>query len=86
PIHHPVHVYLRSKDVIHSFFVPTLRVKQDALPGREIALWFEADVAGQYEIACAELCGPNHYTMRGFLNVHTADEYAAWVGETWGDN
>ncbi len=86
PIHRPVHVYLRSKDVIHSFFVPTLRVKQDALPGREIALWFEAEVAGKYEIACAELCGPNHFTMRGFLNVHTADEYAAWVAETWGDN
>lgn len=86
PIHRPVHVYLRSKDVIHSFFVPALRLKQDALPGREIPLWFEADVSGVYEIACAELCGPNHYTMRGFLNVHTADEYQAWVSETWGDN
>ena len=39
-----------------------------------------------YEIACAELCGPNHYTMRGYLNVHTADEYQSWVSETWGDN
>ena len=60
PIHRPVHIYLRSKDVIHSFFIPTVRIKHDALPGREIALWFEADVAGRYEIACAELCGPNH--------------------------
>ena len=86
PIHRPVHIYLRSKDVIHSFFIPTVRIKQDALPGREIALWFEADVAGRFEIACAELCGPNHFTMRAFLNVHTPEEYAAWVSETWGDN
>ena len=43
-------------------------------------------VAGKYEIACAELCGRNHFTMRAFLNVHTVEAYAAWVSQTWGDN
>ena len=83
PVDSVVHVHLRSKDVIHSFFVPVLRLKQDALPGRTITAWFEATQTGTYEIPCAELCGFGHSGMLGFLYVHGPDEYSAWVEETW---
>jgi cytochrome c oxidase subunit 2 len=81
PVDQPVVVRLGTEDVIHSFFVPSLRVKQDALPGKTINVWFEAMVPGRFEIACAELCGLGHYRMRAFITVHTADEYARWVQE-----
>lgn len=81
-----VRVFLKSKDVIHSFFVPVLRLKQDAVPGREILAWFEATEPGTYEIPCAELCGFGHSGMLGHLYVHTAEEYDAWVKETWPSN
>jgi cytochrome c oxidase subunit 2 len=74
---------LTSRDVIHSFFIPTVRLKQDALPGRIIPGWFNAIKPGQYEIACAELCGFGHYNMRAFLNVHTPEDYKKWVDEHW---
>ncbi len=83
PVGKVVHVILKSEDVIHSFFVPVLRLKQDVLPGREITAWFKATEAGRYEIACAELCGYAHYTMRGFLTVHPVGNYAAWVKAQW---
>lgn len=83
PVNKPVRLVIKSADVIHSFFVPTLRLKQDAVPGREIPAWFEATATGEYEIACAELCGYGHYTMRGFLFIHTADDYAQWLAERW---
>jgi cytochrome c oxidase subunit 2 len=78
-----VHVVLESEDVIHSFFVPVFRLKQDVLPGRSITAWFEATETGEYEIACAELCGYAHYTMRAILTVHTAKDYASWLEEQW---
>ncbi|MBI2090716.1 MAG: cytochrome c oxidase subunit II [Deltaproteobacteria bacterium] len=78
-----VHVVLKSKDVIHSFFLPNLRLKQDIVPGREIEAWFEATKPGKYEIPCAELCGFGHSGMNGWLHVHTADDYAKWVREQW---
>lgn len=81
PVDQPVLVRLGTEDVIHSFFVPSLRVKQDALPGKTIDVWFEAMVPGRFEIACAELCGLGHYRMRAFITVHTADEYVRWVQE-----
>ena len=81
PVNKIVRVNLRSEDVLHSFFVPTLRLKQDVVPGREIPAWFEATETGRYEIPCAELCGFGHYTMRGFLTVHSEEEYAKWVAE-----
>ena len=67
----------------NSFFVPVLRLKQDLVPGREIPAWFEATETGRYEIPCAELCGYGHYTMRGFLNIHSAEDYAKWSDEHW---
>ena len=83
PVNRVVRVLLGSDDVIHSFFLPHLRVKQDALPGREIPIWFEATRTGEFEIACAELCGFGHYQMKGKLKVQAADEYEDWIREQW---
>lgn len=74
---------LSSNDVIHSFFIPTVRLKQDAMPGRKIKGWFEATKPGTYEIACAELCGFGHYSMHGVLTVHTPEDYQHWVQSRW---
>ncbi|MCR4337798.1 MAG: hypothetical protein NUV91_08350 [Candidatus Omnitrophica bacterium] len=81
PIGRPALIYLSSKDVIHSFFLPIMRVKQDAIPGMVIPLWFVPTKTGQSEIACAQLCGLGHYYMRGYLTVHTPEEYDAWISE-----
>lgn len=83
PVNKPIRLTLKSDDVIHSFFVPTLRLKQDVVPGREIPAWFEATETGDYEIACAELCGYGHYTMRGFLYIHSPEGYSKWLAERW---
>lgn len=83
PVGKVVHVILTSKDVIHSFFLPHLRLKQDVVPGREIRAWFEAKKPGEYEIPCAELCGFGHSGMNGTLYVHTAEEYQSWLKEQW---
>ena len=82
PVDRPVRVRLRSKDVIHSFFLPNLRVKQDAVPGMGIEIWFTPTVAGDYEIACAELCGLGHYRMRGFLTIDGSQgDFDRWLQE-----
>ncbi len=83
PVNKPVRLIMKAEDVIHSFFVPVFRLKQDVLPGREIEAWFEATQSGEYEIACAELCGYGHYTMRGLLTVHEEDSYRAWIESQW---
>jgi cytochrome c oxidase subunit 2 len=91
PVNRPVVVKLRSKDVIHSFNVPEFRVKQDAIPGLTIPVWFIPNVTTeemrtrsgnaefQYEIACAQLCGLGHYRMRGFVTVVTPEEFQKWT-------
>jgi cytochrome c oxidase subunit 2 len=76
-----IRVTLRSKDVVHSFFLPNVRVRQDAVPGRAIDIWFNATKPGEYELACGELCGFGHYVMRGKFIVQSPDEYARWVQE-----
>ena len=81
PVDKVVHVHLRSQDVIHSFFVPNFRMKQDAVPGREIVQWFEATKTGKYELPCAELCGFGHSGMRGWIYVHTPEDYTKWAAE-----
>lgn len=83
PVGKPVRVILKSKDVIHSFFLPNLRFKQDAVPGREIIAWFQANKPGKYEIPCAELCGFGHSGMKGWLYVLSAEDYQKWVHEQW---
>lgn len=79
PVDKPVILRLSSKDVIHSFFLPVMRVKQDAIPGQVIPVWFEANKTGKFEIACAQLCGLGHYRMRGFFNIHTPEEFQKWL-------
>jgi cytochrome c oxidase subunit 2 len=93
PVNRPVIVRLRSKEVIHSFGVPEFRVKQDAIPGLTIPIWFiptitTADMRTQtgnpqfqYEIACAQLCGLGHARMRGFVTVQSAEEFQKWMDQ-----
>jgi cytochrome c oxidase subunit 2 len=79
PVNRPVIIYLSSKDVVHSFFLPVMRIKQDVIPGQMIPVWFVPTKTGDYEIACAQLCGLGHYRMRGYLTVETQEEYDAWI-------
>jgi cytochrome c oxidase subunit II len=81
PIGKPVRINLKSQDVIHSFFVPQFRIKQDAVPGREIGVWFDVMKPGKYEWPCAELCGFGHSGMRGWVYAHSAEDYAKWMAE-----
>ncbi len=81
PLGKPVAVSLRSKDVLHSFWLPNFRVKLDAVPGMTGRVWFTPIKTGTYEIACAELCGMEHWNMRGLLKVVTPQEYEAWLLE-----
>jgi len=78
-VNQPIAVELTAEDVIHSFFVPEFRVKQDAVPGMHIIAWFQATKTGEYEIGCAELCGMGHYKMRARVFVHTPDEFTTWM-------
>jgi len=82
PVHTPVVVEVTSKDVIHSFNIPVLRVKQDTIPGQRIPIWFKATQAGHFELACAQLCGLGHYRMRADVFVDTPEDYAKWEKET----
>jgi cytochrome c oxidase subunit 2 len=81
PVGRPVVATLRSKDVIHSFFLPEFRVKQDAVPGMSTRIWFDAMRVGHWEIACAELCGLGHYRMKGFVTVEAPEEFEKWLKE-----
>jgi cytochrome c oxidase subunit 2 len=81
PVGKPTRIRLRSVDVLHSFFVPSFRLKQDAVPGLTIDVWVQPEKTGPYEIACAELCGFGHYNMRGILTVLSEPEYRAWLLE-----
>ena len=77
PVNRPVELRLRSKDVIHNFWVPQLRFKQDLVPGMEIKVHFTANKVGKYELACAELCGQLHFKMKSYMLVLPEDELAA---------
>jgi cytochrome c oxidase subunit II len=93
PVDRPVIVHLTSKDVIHSFGLYEMRVKQDAIPGLSIPVWFIPTVTTadmrqkvgkadfEYEIACSQLCGLGHFRMRGYIHVLTADAYQKWMAE-----
>lgn len=95
PVDRPITVLLSSKDVIHSFSLPTMRVKQDSIPGMEIPIRFtpvlttpeESQLPGCaanqtcWEIACAQLCGLGHYRMRGFYQVHSQESFDAWMAK-----
>lgn len=75
PVGRPVQIWLSSRDIQHSFFIPQFRIKQDALPGKMIPVWFQVDEPGKYEFLCAELCGWGHYKMGGIV---VAEEPAAF--------
>jgi len=80
PVDKPVVVQLRSKDVIHSFFLPYMRVKQDAVPGLAVEIAFTPNRAGDYEIACAELCGAQHYKMKSMITVDASEaDFNNWL-------
>ena len=79
PVDRPVLVHLSSKDVIHSFGLFEMRVKQDAVPGMDIPVWFVPNRVGEYEIACSQLCGLGHYRMRGFVSVKTEADFRAFL-------
>ena len=93
PVDKPAIIHVSSKDVIHSFNLPNMRVKQDTIPGMSIPLWFIPTKTTEqireetgnpeyiYEIACAQLCGNSHYSMRGFLTVETQEQFDAWLAE-----
>ena len=75
----PVKLRIRSHDVIHSFFLPYQRIKQDAVPGMQIEVWFVPNRAGEFEIACSQLCGLGHYRMQGHLTVESQDAFDKWL-------
>lgn len=93
PVGHPILVHLSSKDVIHSFGLYEMRIKQDAVPGLEMPVWFVPTVTTddmraklkdpmfQYEITCSQLCGLGHYRMRGFITVQSEADYQKWMAE-----
>lgn len=85
PVGRAIRVELLAEDVIHSFFLPDLRVKQDAVPGMMIPVWFQATEAGEYPLACAELCGIGHYSMDATLTVHEVGGFEEWMSTEMGE-
>ncbi len=81
PVNKPVIVYLSSQDVIHSMGIAEMRVKQDAIPGIEIPVWWVPNLEGDFEVNCSQLCGLGHYRMRGFVSIMPEAEYEAWLAE-----
>ncbi len=79
PVGQVVLVHLKSKDVIHSFFLPQFRLKRDAVPGLTGRVWLQATKTGKFEIVCAELCGIGHYRMRGFVTIESPQDFQAWL-------
>jgi cytochrome c oxidase subunit 2 len=79
PVGVPVVLQLAATDVIHSFYLPNFRVKQDAVPGSVTQLWFQAQEAGEFELGCAQHCGPNHYKMRGKIVAMPRADWEAWM-------
>lgn len=79
PVNKPVHIYLHSRDVIHSFYVPQFRLYQAAVPGRTIAwVWFEPTRTGNFELACSQICGSGHYNMKAPIRVVSQEEFDKW--------
>ncbi len=81
PVDKPVIVYLSSQDVIHSMGIAEMRVKQDAIPGIEVPVWWVPNLEGDFEVNCSQLCGLGHYRMRGFVSIMSQADYEAWLAE-----
>jgi len=86
PVDAYVVVDITANDVLHSFFLPHFRIKYDAIPGINTRVWFKTTQPGQYEIACAELCGSGHYKMRGVVEVLPKEQYQEWLAQVSGDS
>ena len=84
PTNTKVYAQITSKDVIHAFYLPNYRIKADAMPGRISRLWFETrdGITGEYDIACAEMCGTHHYLMKAKLTVYTKEEFDRWMSQS----
>lgn len=76
---------IKSLDVLHSFFLPNVRVKQDVVPGMKQFVWFRPIKSGEYDIVCAELCGWGHYKMKGRMTIEPRSEFDRWLAQTWND-
>ena len=82
PAGRPIHLVLNSRDVIHSFYVPSFRMYQDAVPGRTISwVWFKVQRPGNFELACSQLCGTGHYNMKAPIRVLPPEEFQKWYDE-----
>jgi cytochrome c oxidase subunit 2 len=81
PVDRPVLVHLMSKDVIHSFGLYEMRVKQDAIPGMSMPVWFIPNRVGEYEITCSQLCGLGHFRMRGYVNIQSQADFTKWFDD-----
>lgn len=81
PVGQPIKLNISAGDVIHAFWVPQLRLKQDAVPGRETKISFTPERLGEYPIICAELCGPYHGAMKTQLIIESQEDYQAWIQE-----
>jgi cytochrome c oxidase subunit 2 len=81
PVGQPIKLTMTSQDVIHSFFVPAFRIKQDVLPGRYTSIWFEATKPGKFHLFCAEYCGAKHSGMIGWIYAMEPREYQAWLAQ-----
>jgi len=79
PVNEPIKLMMTSQDVLHSFYVPAFRAKQDVLPARYSQMWFEATKIGEYHLFCAEYCGTNHSTMGGKVIVMSRPDYEEWL-------
>src|SRR6185436_17640318 len=79
PVNEEILLDLKSADVLHSFFLPNMRVKQDAVPGMKIPVWFRATSEGSYDLVCAELCGWGHYKMKGRLTIESRKKFNQWL-------
>ena len=85
PVGEEVLLAIRSEDVLHSFFLPNLRVKQDLVPGMLQHVWFQATSTGKFDSVCAELCGWGHYKMKGQLIIESREEYEAWLEQAYAE-
>lgn len=83
PVNEEILLELKSMDVLHSFFLPNLRVKQDAVPGMKQGVWFRALEEGEYDLVCAELCGWGHYKMKGRLTVQSRADFDRWLAQKY---
>jgi cytochrome c oxidase subunit 2 len=83
PVNEEIVLKIKSQDVLHSFFLPNLRIKQDVVPGMKQFVWFRANKSGVYDIVCAELCGWGHYKMRGRITLESREDFDRWLDKAY---